>query len=143
MRIVHVVRKPCSGSVAACLIAHGTGALHIDGTRVGTDVMTESRMRQKEGGIYEYHNMRWEQKPNENPREHIGRWPANAILQESAVTDIDLQSGDSQSVSHTRHTVRGKGTWEERGGMMTPGRVWDSEGYSDSGGASRFFKQVQ
>jgi hypothetical protein len=33
--------------------------------------------------------------------------------------------------------------WLERGGSFTPGREWEAEGYGDSGGASRFFKQIK
>ena len=82
MKAIHVLRKPCSEStVAANVLKHGTGALNIDATRIGTaaDVPSVHAVRQademtkygkdlrREGDV-----VAWEPKG--------GRWPANVIL---------------------------------------------------------------
>lgn len=59
------------------------------------------------------------------------------------VAELDEQSGISQSSVGTQKYKRADTSgWVERGGSFTPGREWDAEGYGDTGGASRYFKQV-
>lgn len=71
-----LARKPLVGTVAANVLAHGTGALNIDGCRVGA----ESTRRMKAGGRNDF--------PHEDdawqPRavavgSDLGRWPANIL----------------------------------------------------------------
>lgn len=88
MRHIHLIRKP-TGAVGISCIHHGTGALHINATRVGTQTMTESRMKQVEGGIYEYHDSAWEQRPNDNPNQYTGRWPANALFHADVAATLE------------------------------------------------------
>lgn len=73
---ITVARKPLVGTVAANVLEHGTGALNIDGCRVGN----ESTTRIKRGGANDF--------PHEDdawvPRDvqvssDMGRWPANLI----------------------------------------------------------------
>ncbi len=72
---ITVARKPLIGTVAENVLAHGTGALNIDGCRVGT----ESTMR------HTNHTMRGGNFENHRPGDRIecgsvsGRWPANLI----------------------------------------------------------------
>src|SRR5690606_34202115 len=84
---VVVARKPLRGTVAANVLEHGTGALNIDGCRIGT---TENlgrpqgtRPQPKEWG-------------NKSPGETFvsegnpeGRWPANVVLDESQAAALD------------------------------------------------------
>lgn len=72
-----LVRKPLTGTVAANVAEHGTGALHIDACRIG-DADTR---RVKAGGPndFPHEDDAWE------PREVVvgsqsGRWPANVLL---------------------------------------------------------------
>jgi DNA modification methylase len=78
-----VARKPLAGTVAANVLAHGTGALNVDGCRVGTDGWGEVV-------------------PG------LGRWPANLVLSHAPdcaercepgcpVAELDEQSGTLQS----------------------------------------------
>ncbi len=56
---------------------------------------------------------------------------------------LNSQSGWSQSSQGlTIHMRAETSSWRERGGSYTPGRVWESVGHGDSGGAARFFLQV-
>ena len=65
-----VARKPFRGTVAANVLAHGTGALNIDGCRVGT----ESTSRKNYASIgYGGSNGTFESGSDS------GRWPANVI----------------------------------------------------------------
>lgn len=81
-----LARKPlAAGTIAANVLEFGTGALNIDGCRVGSDVMRESRMSQSPGGVLNMNGRdiihgNWQQVPNDNPAEHIGRWPPNILL---------------------------------------------------------------
>src|SRR5690606_22155560 len=72
---ITLARKPLQGTVATNVLAHGTGALNIDGCRVGTTkrVPTSvSRNAQWFGA-----NGETGQESGHNP--NIGRWPANLI----------------------------------------------------------------
>jgi len=59
---VTIARKPVPGSATVCCIEHGTGALNIDGCRIGT---SEALSRQN----------------NSRDNAKGGRWPSNFILQ--------------------------------------------------------------
>ena len=71
-----VARKPFKGTVAANVLAHGTGALNIDGCRVPTED-NQSRPR----GSFPHSDDAWgDGRPNEVSQSHpAGRWPANLI----------------------------------------------------------------
>lgn len=73
-----VARKPLIGTVAANVLAHGTGALNIDGTRIGTEAITintfDDGAKPFGGGAGHPYTS----------RESKGRWPANVALDEAA-----------------------------------------------------------
>jgi len=74
-----MARKPFTGTVAQNVLEHGTGAINIDGTRIGSDGGT-----QREGKGNAPNDLGWT-----NMRGHgiaqlsSGRWPANVILTHS------------------------------------------------------------
>mgnify|MGYP001571223689 FL=1 len=68
MEPVLLVRKSFSGTVAKNVLAHGTGALNIDGCRVGVKGHAVARI-------------------------NAGRWPANVVLDEEAASQLDTESG--------------------------------------------------
>ena len=92
MKVVHVLRKPCSEvTVAANVLRWGTGALHIDASRVGTtDAERAEMLKMSQGfagrkwGRPEIVNYGYEEsmptKTVSVPSEG-GRWPANLVLQ--------------------------------------------------------------
>ena len=69
-----VARKPLVGTVAANVLAHGTGALNIDGCRVGT----ESTVRHCNAGTGNRENWRTGNEAGTHGSD-AGRWPANLI----------------------------------------------------------------
>jgi hypothetical protein len=133
-----VARKPLVGTVAANVLAHGTGALNIGSTRIehGSDVDLDRQQRQASetagfgsGGMKSGHVQ-----PLYAP---AGRWPANVVLDESQAEALDEQSGthrDGTAVNRNRDTAERTGGYD--GGWRKPA---DDETYGGQGGASRFF----
>jgi len=79
---VIVARKPLSGTVADNVLRYGTGALNIDGCRVGADqTVTKPRssaLHRPSGSM----NDNWSGVVDPTP--HSGRWPANVMHDGSA-----------------------------------------------------------
>ena len=131
-----VARKPLAGTVAANVLAWGTGALNIDGCRVGLGderpptgsgvslraTSTASPYRGGDG-------------PNVTPT--AGRWPANVVLDGPMAAALDEQSG--VSVSRASVVSDGRVQVESSSYGVGQGRHDPSNSYADSGGASRFF----
>jgi site-specific DNA-methyltransferase (adenine-specific) len=130
-----VARKPLIGTVAENVLKYGTGAINIDATRIGTETISVANAPKGSfaGGEPERGS------DTETYREHQGRWPANIILDEFTAELLDEQSGVSKSLAHNRphDTKWGFGVGNDNA------KEYDYEtgqtGYSDSGGASRFF----
>jgi site-specific DNA-methyltransferase (adenine-specific) len=119
-----VARKPLIGTVADNVQQFGTGALNIDGCRIGTD---EVRVQGSQGstGATNMGGAREGGKVYDT-----GRWPANVILDQSQAVELDRQSGVT-----TAGAAGKKGSSGFAGG-------YDGEydvPYGDTGGASRFF----
>ena len=134
-----LARKPLIGTVASNVAAHGTGALNVDGCRIGTTEYTQAEWTQKgasrtTGTTYGKHG------PSDTPLPS-GRWPANVVLDEDAAAMLDAQSGERPSTgTPTREAKRAKSeSIPSRG--VTGWADGQPQGplYSDSGGASRFF----
>jgi len=134
--LICLARKPLAEkTIAANVLAWGTGALNIDGCRVGANGGTTKGNPPKgvSNGIYG---------DGINGACDIididkGRWPANLILNEAAAADIDAMSGTSTSTGGQKSLgafrngdIYGKGRDEREKG---------DPGYGDRGGASRFF----
>ena len=76
---ITVARKPLIGTVAENVLAHGTGALNIDGCRVGDEVRFNAPAGNKAGG--NSLKMSAVGMPEDaEGRTVAGRWPANLIL---------------------------------------------------------------
>jgi site-specific DNA-methyltransferase (adenine-specific) len=135
---VVVARKPLSGTVAANVLEHGTGALNIDGCRISTDWDTDPNRRGWQGGNTAERTTAGVSFGVEGERvsqPHAGgRWPANVVLDPEAAEVLDRQSGETTThrIESSCNVEQGKGwsrTLENRG----------PRGFSDSDGASRFF----
>ncbi len=129
-----LARKPLVGTVAANVGAYGTGAMNIDGCRIGTEVRMNAPAGNKPGGASL--NMSVVGMPQDaEGRIAVGRWPANVLLDDEAAAVLDGQSGERHSNGNrTAKTAKG-GIWTEAdkdGGCAGPA-------YFDKGGASRFF----
>lgn len=141
-----LIRKPLSEkTVAANVLKWGVGGLNIDGCRVGTEDMSGQwdRTWNENGGEMgkRYSQASWTPGKQVPP----GRFPANLVLSHNpdceddqcslgcAAGMLDAQSGLSKSTKlncvQSARDPQSKGRERER----------VDEGYSDRGGASRFF----
>ncbi len=75
-----LARKPLIGTVAANVLEHGAGALNIDGTRIGTETITQ---RQKDMSVYHGNQLAAGKQTHMTGVETqtTGRWPANVLLE--------------------------------------------------------------
>lgn len=131
---VVVARKPLSGTVAANVLAHETGALNIDGCRVGTT----GGGGNCEGGDAcncATNRILGGTKHPVKREGDFGRWPANVLLDPDTAAELDKQSG----ISKTPTTVTRGGHRSGNSGLAQLGRQDDVPCYGDEGGASRFF----
>lgn len=120
-----LARKPLTGTVAANVEAHGTGALNIDGCRIPGAKPATGRGAGGQNGRY----------GPLGPLVHVpddgmGRWPANVALDPEAAAMLDEQAGESTSRSGVPREGRNGDGW----GMTATGAEYD-----DRGGPSRFF----
>ena len=139
---VVVARKPLIGTVAENVLAHGTGALNVDGCRIG---MTDADRQRVDGRTWVGRNQHKDGKEvygdyatdgtDQAMQSHpAGRWPANVILDESQAAELDRQSGmTSSNRIETSPTTEAADGWGNMGSNRGP------RGHSDAGGASRFF----
>jgi DNA modification methylase len=127
-----VARKPLTGTVAANVLAHGTGGLNIDACRIEGAAASAGGTR-RSGGIMGASTPLggWEPTPGQ------GRWPANVVLDESQAAALDQQSGTFKGrVGMRQH---GSGTNSVYGKFDRSEMSTGHAGTEDSGGASRFF----
>lgn len=134
---VCVARKPLIGTVAANVLAHGTGALNIDATRIGTNEVIKNHSRSPQAstskGIYGDSSA---QETHQTKGQELGRWPTNVVLDDFTADLVDQQSGERPGGQFP--TTRGASVATTFASGRHPG---DSQARSmgDSGGASRFF----
>ena len=77
-----MARKPLVGTVAANVLEHGTGAVNVDGCRVGTEeVLGRAKGGWLKGGYVGGKTPQWN---SLGTTKEGGRWPANLILDEQA-----------------------------------------------------------
>ena len=132
-----VARKPLSeGTVAANVLAHGTGALNIDACRVATD-------ENLNGGAYAKNGTErddgWgmQRAGAGNYIQTAGRWPANVIHDGSdEVLEAFAAFGESKSGAMKREVGAYPG--DSVTGFLR-GRSGPSNQHGDSGTAARFF----
>jgi hypothetical protein len=135
---ITVARKPLIGTVAENVLAHGTGALNVDGCRVKLAADEDATALQaRSGGVRGFANEYVGGKAKGAPPTDMraGRWPANLIHDGSEeVVGLFPQSkstGGQASLGAFRNgDVYGKGRDE---------RETRDPGYGDSGSAARFF----
>ena len=152
---VVVARKPLAGTVAATILAFGTGALNIGACRIGDAVM---QVQRSTGEVVSANgSMSGPNTAREVVGTATGRWPANAVLAHQPllddagnvigdactdgcvpgcpIADMDAQSGITGSRQRTgRRTGKSCGTFGAFAGQEVV-----SMGHNDTGGASRYF----
>lgn len=128
-----VARKPLAGTVADNVQRHGTGAVNVDGCRIGVEADDLAAMQGRSGArtagdVFpgKGDGKAWEPTAR-------GRWPANVALDEQAAAMLDAQSGE-RGGGFGVNTGKPRNAYGDYAGLG--GEV---VGYGDSGGASRFF----
>lgn len=131
-----MARKPFKGTVAQNVLAHGTGALNIDGCRVGTE--TVKVVGPAEGGrkFARKYDHNGENLANTTLSEHEGRWPANFIHDGSEEVTALFPTTESGQLNAGHK--QGAGSFGKIGGDTIIGNYG-----GDSGSAARFFKCCQ
>jgi len=132
-----MARKPFKGSLIANEAVHGTGALNIDGCRVGTSKSVPSSASAPQAanpvGIGSVQAL--SDRPGMDP--NTGRrWPANVTLDETVAELLDEQSGNLKHHGMGRGGTNGGTVY---GGGLGIHKESRTHGYLDEGGASRFF----
>lgn len=135
-----VFQKPYEGRPLDDIVSTGAGTLNIDAARIpvaendrheyGVDGDEPSHTGVNDYG--EYHRVAYQQHEQ-------GRWPANFILDDATALLLDEQTGNIKT-NHIEKPVmcdEDANTW---GGTFQRNR--GARGYSDDGGASRFFYNV-
>ena len=137
-----LARKPLAEkTVARNVLAHGTGAINIDGCRIG----------RAEGDRTEYG--RGHDLPHANTTASLGkfakvtayepdaggRWPANVLLDQHAAAWVDEQSGITKSNVRPATGKDSRGKANTASSMTVRINDTTTRGVSDQGGASRFF----
>lgn len=130
-----LARKPLEKglTVAQNVLKWGTGAINIDGSRIGTDKIKVTVNDNMQGGNY------GATKPGKTiaVTEHVGRWPANIILDEEAAQMLDEQSGPLNYATKPNANKGGDGSIFGIGGNH--GNPNSSCYGKNKSGASRFF----
>jgi len=132
-----VARKPLIGTVAENVLTHGTGALNIDGSRIGTtDNLNGGRYSDnKQEQDSQTYGAGMNKRSAEDYSQPLGRWPANVILDEYSAEILDEQTGELKAA--TSRTARDKHVPMPNNPQL--GDLVKHPVYGDTGGASRFF----
>jgi len=137
---ITMARKPLTGTVAACVLQHGTGALNVDGCRVGIPVGDKciggALSANGKGEAVNYAGGGYDGSTKENT---TGRWPANLIHDGSGeVVELFPQTGISRGGNSQQiNAGTGRYNWNTGTDRAVPDGV--DPGYGDSGSAARFF----
>ena len=127
-----MARKPIDGTVATNVLKHGTGAINIDGCRVGISKQVPGSSKKVSASTHTVslpgHTGGIGNDPN------IGRHPANLILDEEAGVLLDAQAGNRPGMSGGGQHKR-----DAQQGMFGAIDGNASHLRADNGGPSRFF----
>jgi len=141
---ITVARKPFPGTVAANVLEHGTGAMNIDGCRVGTE--EDLTRLQSKTALFAQEQRPWKDRIDLQNRQTVGsttgRFPANLIHDGSdevvGLFPETAPSKQSEGVSRKNGVLKHQGE-NARPSHNTFERTTEVEGYTDSGSAARFF----
>lgn len=133
---VTVARKPLVGTVAENVLAHGTGALNIDGCRVPVDPEADAAQLRTMSRSQRDGDDGWGMSTVSGDTPQVvrsdGRWPANLI-----------HDGGEEVLACFPDTKGGVAVRRNSGGNTfggdKPKPQMDDIGYGDSGSAARFF----
>ena len=130
--IIHILRKPLDGTVAANAMAHGAGALNIDGCRIGdssnwTKTNGAAGSGFKTGKFMGGNGLGEPTQVGVTRQSNLGRWPANLVLAhlQSCVCS-GVKKVKSKQITAGRRTgawgvQRGGDTYEKGTGAVLAG----------------------
>lgn len=126
-----VARKPFSGTVANNILAHGTGAMNIDGCRVAG----ESTKRDNHGGTGDPTQLRTGNGDDFTSGSDAGRWPANLIHDGSdeVLASFPNAKGQQGAISGNEPSNKTNGIYGAFSGRN------EAAPRDDTGSAARFF----
>ena len=124
-----MARKPPVGTIAANVIAHGTGALNIDGCRIAGGEISNAGGTRRSGGIMGVSEPLGGWEPS-----HAGRWPANVIHDGSEEVLAAFPNTSSPWIGNPNEGAKGGRMF----GGSDQSDVAKPE-YRDAGSAARFF----
>lgn len=128
-----VARKPLAGTVAANVLAHGTGGLNIDGCRIGEEARYNAPAGNKPGG--NSYNMSVVGMPEDTHGTTVaGRWPAN-LVHDGSDEVLAVFPEKSSTTGKRQNSAR---LQTEHGATPFTRGVAAPE-YTDSGSPARFF----
>ena len=137
---ITMARKPLTGTVAANVLEHGTGALNVDGCRVGTSEelgRPQGTMPQPMDWGIESPGGRYVSTGNP-----IGRWPAN-LIHDGSDEVVGLFPDTGKAIPSKGHFRNGNTVGDERtstgAGLYGDGAWIAGSQHNDSGSAARFF----
>lgn len=131
-----MARKPLVGTVAANVLAHGTGAINIDGCRVPTNGETTGGSGRPKSGTAAYGDFKGN---GGNTTPDLGRFPANVLHDGSdeVLAGFPQSTGTANGGKAERNSTNSEEYWGKGGGGFKGGRSTVAHG--DSGSAARFF----
>jgi DNA modification methylase len=98
-----LVRKELDGTVANNVLEHGVGGLNIEGCKVGDELRVNAPAGNKAGDrnvSFSERLEKWRQS-DPRPRQRVGRYPSNVILDEPASASLTEQAGDVSRFFYT------------------------------------------
>lgn len=162
MLVITVARKPLEGTVARNVLQWGCGSLNIDKSRIALEAGVDLNAVQRQGAqsAIDFGGA----KPGDTIAMYKpgGRWPGNVVLAHLAgcqsaesvmswhceagcpVAGLDQQSRLGGMHSADGYSNQGSLNQNQAGGLFGVGKH-DGNGvrFGDTGGASRFFKQIK
>jgi site-specific DNA-methyltransferase (adenine-specific) len=131
-----LARKPLIGTVAANVARHGTGALNIDATRVGT---VDDTARPVYAGSGNPENWRTGNRDCTTGGSPLGRWPANVCHDGSdEVLEAFARFGEKTAGVAVKRNLDGR-TYNAHQDWGLRAKAGADIGYADTGTAARFF----
>ncbi len=133
-----VCMKPNEGSYAQNALEHGVAGLNIDGGKIDHNEPVKTTKRKQRKAGWNMDNTGFDSTKNDTASASPqGRFPANVILDEEAARMLDEQSGKGIS---SKFPPTNKPIFDtEKGWNNNSIKGGTGGGYSDTGGASRFF----
>lgn len=149
-----IARKPLEESVTDTVLAHGTGALNVNGCRIpmGEEKTVRAYAKQKSRSGVGMEMTAWAKLSREDmnarqeaaydKQEAMGRWPANVIIDDSQAVHALFPVTSQRARNIVRNNRKGPYSSDRTyNTSRTPNQV--SLGYADTGSAARFFQQCK